>query len=59
MKRQPTGEDYVEWLDDEQNRKFIHILGVSDLLDSCIISIKNLVSRLHLIQVSQCLCLVL
>jgi phage gp16-like protein len=34
MKRQPADEDYVEWLDDEQKRKFIRILGVSYLLDS-------------------------
>jgi len=34
MKHQPTDEDYVEWLDDEQNKKFIRILGVSYLLDS-------------------------
>ena len=29
MKRKPTDEDYVEWLDDEQNRKIVCILGVS------------------------------
>ena len=29
MKHKPMGEDYVEWLEDEQNRKIIHILGVS------------------------------
>ena len=33
MKRKPTDEDYVEWLEDEQNRKIIRILGVSYLLD--------------------------
>ena len=33
MKRKPTDEDYVEWLEDEQNRKIIHILGVSYSLD--------------------------
>ena len=33
MKHKPTDEDYVEWLEDEQNRKIIRILGVSYSLD--------------------------
>ena len=33
MKRKPTDEDYVEWLEDEQNRKIIRILSVSYSLD--------------------------
>ena len=34
MKCKPTDEDYVEWLEDEWNKKIICILGVSYLLDS-------------------------
>ena len=34
MKRKQMDEDYVESLEDEQNKKIIHILGVSYLLDS-------------------------
>ena len=34
MKRKPTDDDYVEWLEDKQNKKIIRILGESYLLDS-------------------------
>ena len=57
MKRKPTDEDYVEWLEDEQNKKIIRILGVSYLLDSLDYFIEKSAFRLHLILVSLCLCL--
>lgn len=32
MKRPPTAEDFVEWTADENDKKFIRVLGVSYIL---------------------------